>query len=62
MKFLNTQIISLEPKVSSSASIKPNAPKWVRDGFEEMKKFGMSTQEAITRLRQSPFFCDEWVA
>ncbi|MBD3821461.1 MAG: hypothetical protein IE914_04280 [Thiotrichales bacterium] len=62
MKFcLNTQI-SLEPKSNNSAKIKANAPKWVRDGFEEMKKSGKSAQEAIIRLRHSPFFCDDWVS
>jgi hypothetical protein len=61
MKILNNQI-SLEKKVEAGSKIKATAPNWVKDGFAEMQKLGMSAQEAIMRLRYSPYFNDEWVS
>jgi len=39
-----------------------DAPKWVRDCFEEMTvKLGQTPSEAINSLRRSPFFDEEWI-
>ncbi|NCN44041.1 MAG: hypothetical protein GW898_09150 [Thiomicrospira sp.] len=57
------QPTNIKAKSANSGKwISDSAPNWVKDGFNEMKKAGKSSQEAISRLKTSKFCKDEYFA
>lgn len=61
MHIIEKKIISLNKEFSENATIKSNAPSWVRDGFNEMISSGYSPTKAINHLKTSPFFKECWI-
>jgi hypothetical protein len=47
--------------LSENATLKPSAPNWAKEGWYELIALGRSPKEAIAKLKESPFFQDNWV-
>jgi hypothetical protein len=63
MLFAKTNI-NTENKVVDlyqAKGIRKDAPTWVKDCFTELISLGNSTQDALAKLRRSPFFHDDFV-
>lgn len=49
-------------EANKSLKLSSLAPNWVKDGFKELTRKGKSAEQAISTLKRSPFFNEEWVA